>query len=185
MKKVRSFTAYTGPGSVEMDRERERPTSRNDPLSKVFRLHRYVAGGAGLALMAIPFATKKALSDTTSLPFPEQLVTQWWGCFLFLFALIAHAGPSFPAGVRLVLGRALGFCNALLSVVYVYTVYFEDQGPSRSMHIKVGSLFFFLFLAYCVALIFTPSMAVSFSRNSSSGDLADHLQQQKRGRKDK
>eukprot|EP00808_Paulinella_micropora_P013001 g57504.t1 len=161
--------SYSGPGLYEMDRERASPSSRADPLSKVFRLHRYIASVLGFALLAAPDRTKQAFGDEASLPFPEQLVLQSWGCFLVAIAFIVHAGPSFPAEVRLTLGRALFVCHSLLAALYGQTVV---QESFRSKNLKAFGLFLFLFLAYSWALLFTNSSKKrSFSRHNSAEDL--------------
>ena len=127
------------------------------PLSTVFKVHRWIAGGFGLTLLLLPDAMSSAFRPAFVLPAGERLAYQSWGCFLLAVAYIVHAAPSFPLEAQRSVATGLLACFALITILYGYTVAAVTLDLDFVMGIAAtGSVFAALLFAYAWALTMSP-----------------------------
>ena len=123
----------------------------------MFKVHQFVAGGFGVALLVDPSAVLGVFGES-SLPFGEAFALRSWGCFVLAVAGVAHAAPKFPLSAQRSIGRSLAGCFGLLTGLYTHAVATANlSGAYRAGIAATGTIFAALFVAYSGALLGMPA----------------------------
>mmetsp|Transcript_10916 Transcript_10916/g.18688 ORF Transcript_10916/g.18688 Transcript_10916/m.18688 type:complete len:153 (-) Transcript_10916:560-1018(-) len=124
-------------------------------LTSVFKAHRFVAGGAGLALLLLPKQVSKVFCPKRHVPEEELLVMRSWGVFVLAVASIVHAAPTFPLEAQQAIGKALASCFALETALYAKEAATMRNPPTgfRAQVAFTGAIFAAIATAYITALV--------------------------------
>eukprot|EP00808_Paulinella_micropora_P010401 g56927.t1 len=143
--------------------ERASPSSRADPLSKVFRLDRIVSLLSGLTLLWAP----EQLGDAVLVSADAKLALRSWGCLILTMALIVHFAPGYPPEARATVGRTMFLLFATIASLYGRALYKADDiaASCRREATVAAAWFALLCLGYGVALLATPSSTFRTSKS--------------------
>mmetsp|Transcript_13742 Transcript_13742/g.19211 ORF Transcript_13742/g.19211 Transcript_13742/m.19211 type:complete len:138 (+) Transcript_13742:65-478(+) len=127
-------------------------------LTKVFSVHRFIAGGFGVSLLLAPTVVNEAFGDDRELPLRERHALQSWGCFIIAVAGIVHGARTFPADAQRSVGWSLLVCFVLLDVLYGHALLTEDEMEEKHKQAfaATGFVFVALTLAYAWAIAEKP-----------------------------
>eukprot|EP00931_Biecheleriopsis_adriatica_P026250 TRINITY_DN15994_c0_g2_i1.p1 TRINITY_DN15994_c0_g2~~TRINITY_DN15994_c0_g2_i1.p1 ORF type:complete len:132 (+),score=16.27 TRINITY_DN15994_c0_g2_i1:81-476(+) len=122
-------------------------------LTRVFRVHRFVAGGFGLSLLLVPDAVNSAFGER-ELPEEEKFTLRSWAAFMIAIALIVNRAISYPASIQRDIGIAVLVCVSIESILYAYTYATLNASDSYLQGVLVtGGVFTALAVAYSIALL--------------------------------
>mmetsp|Transcript_30576 Transcript_30576/g.46920 ORF Transcript_30576/g.46920 Transcript_30576/m.46920 type:complete len:138 (+) Transcript_30576:155-568(+) len=118
-------------------------------LTKVFFVHRFIAGGFGVSLLLAPQVINDAFDVDRELPLGERHALQSWGCFIIAVACIVHAARTFPVNAQRSIGWSLLVCFVLLDVLYGHALLTEEMEETyKHGFTATGVVFVALTFAY-------------------------------------
>jgi hypothetical protein len=126
-------------------------------LRSVFLVHRFVAGGFGLAMLLAPEAVNKGVDPNRDMSFEELITLKSWACFMIIVALVVHHAANFPLEAQLSVARSMLVGFVLLTILYINKVHElvgqSDLSPEYQAGVAAtGSTFFLIAVAYAIAL---------------------------------